>query len=160
MGGGKETPRQKMIGMMYLVLLALLAMNVSKSIIQAFITLNSKMEASVEPVLIYNSGMTDELEGKITALVTTKADPKAIESAKKHKVTMDKINTLTKDMWNTLIESNYKLLVESVGEATLSGMVDDEGHKIEMKSKTYLSGYTTDPTRQRDKMNPQVQYRI
>ena len=141
MGGGKETPRQKMIGMMYLVLLALLAMNVSKSIIQAFITLNSKMEASVEPVLIYNSGMTDELEGKITALVTTKADPKAIESAKKHKVTMDKINTLTKDMWNTLIESNYKLLVESVGEATLSGMVDDEGHKIEMKSKPDERGY-------------------
>ena len=31
MSGGKETPRQKMIGMMYLVLLALLAMNVSKS---------------------------------------------------------------------------------------------------------------------------------
>ena len=29
-GGGKETPRQKMIGMMYLVLHALLAMNVSK----------------------------------------------------------------------------------------------------------------------------------
>ena len=66
MGGGKETPRQKMIGMMYLVLLALLAMNVSKSIIQAFITLNSKMEASVEPVLIYNSGMTDELDNKIS----------------------------------------------------------------------------------------------
>ena len=51
-GGGKETPRQKMIGMMYLVLLALLAMNVSKSIIAAFITLNTKMEASVDPVSI------------------------------------------------------------------------------------------------------------
>ena len=30
MAGAKETPRQKMIGMMYLVLTALLAMNVSK----------------------------------------------------------------------------------------------------------------------------------
>ena len=38
-GGGKETPRQKMIGMMYLVLLALLAMNVSKSIIAAFMSI-------------------------------------------------------------------------------------------------------------------------
>jgi hypothetical protein len=44
MSGGKETPRQKMIGMMYLVLLALLAMNVSKQIINAFVTLNNKME--------------------------------------------------------------------------------------------------------------------
>lgn len=36
MAGGKESPRQKMIGMMYLVLTALLAMNVSKEILDAF----------------------------------------------------------------------------------------------------------------------------
>lgn len=45
MAGGKETPRQKMIGMMYLVLTALLALNVSKEIINAFVTLNNKIEA-------------------------------------------------------------------------------------------------------------------
>ena len=38
MSGGKETPRQKMIGMMYLVLTALLALNVSKEILNAFVT--------------------------------------------------------------------------------------------------------------------------
>ncbi len=141
MGGGKETPRQKMIGMMYLVLLALLAMNVSKSIIQAFITLNSKMEASVEPVLVYNAGMTDELENKIAALVTVKADPAAIANAKMHKVTMDTINSLTKNMWNQLIEANYNLLVESVGEASLDGMTGDEGEKIVMKSPPDERGY-------------------
>lgn len=37
MSGGKETPRQKMIGMMYLVLTALLALNVSKEILNAFV---------------------------------------------------------------------------------------------------------------------------
>jgi len=31
MAGGKETPRQKLIGLMYLVLLALLALQVSSS---------------------------------------------------------------------------------------------------------------------------------
>lgn len=36
MAGGKETPRQKMIGMMYLVLTALLALNVSAEVLQAF----------------------------------------------------------------------------------------------------------------------------
>ncbi|NJK86089.1 MAG: gliding motility protein GldM [Bacteroidales bacterium] len=36
MGHGKETPRQKMIGMMYLVLTALLALNVSTSVLDAF----------------------------------------------------------------------------------------------------------------------------
>ncbi len=37
MSGAKETPRQKMIGMMYLVLTALLALNVSKEILNAFV---------------------------------------------------------------------------------------------------------------------------
>lgn len=46
MAGGKETPRQKMIGMMYLVLTALLALNVSKQIVTAFITLNDKIDRS------------------------------------------------------------------------------------------------------------------
>lgn len=36
MAHGKETPRQKMIGMMYLVLTALLALNVSTSVLDAF----------------------------------------------------------------------------------------------------------------------------
>jgi gliding motility-associated protein GldM len=41
MAGGKETPRQKMIGMMYLVLTALLALNVSKEILDAFVVVNN-----------------------------------------------------------------------------------------------------------------------
>lgn len=41
MSGGKQSPRQKMIGMMYLVLTALLALNISKEIITAFITIDS-----------------------------------------------------------------------------------------------------------------------
>lgn len=44
MAGAKLPPRQKMIGMMYLVLTALLAMNVSKDILNAFVTVNSGLE--------------------------------------------------------------------------------------------------------------------
>ena len=54
MGGAKncpETPRQKMIGMMYLVLTAMLALNVSTDILNGFTlvddSLHSSMEASV-----------------------------------------------------------------------------------------------------------------
>ena len=36
MAGGKASPRQKMINMMYLVLMALLALNVSKEILKSF----------------------------------------------------------------------------------------------------------------------------
>lgn len=46
MSVGKETPRQKMIGMMYLVLTALLALNVSKEILKGFVTVNESIESS------------------------------------------------------------------------------------------------------------------
>ncbi len=44
MSGGKLSPRQKMINMMYLVLTALLALNVSKEILDSFITVNNGLE--------------------------------------------------------------------------------------------------------------------
>lgn len=43
MGHGKESPRQKMIGLMYLFLTCLLALNVSKDILDAFIAINQRM---------------------------------------------------------------------------------------------------------------------
>ena len=48
MAGYKETPRQKMIAMMYLVLTALLALNVSKQILDAFLVVNESMETTTE----------------------------------------------------------------------------------------------------------------
>ena len=46
MAGSKESPRQKMIAMMYLVLTAILALNVSKEVIEAFVTVNTSLEAT------------------------------------------------------------------------------------------------------------------
>lgn len=48
MAGYKETPRQKMIAMMYLVLTALLALNVSVEIIEAFVSVNHSIENTNE----------------------------------------------------------------------------------------------------------------
>ena len=46
MAGGKETTRQKMINIMYLVLLAMLALNVSDTILNAFKNINDSLDAS------------------------------------------------------------------------------------------------------------------
>lgn len=46
MAGEKQSPRQKMIAMMYLVLTAILALNVSKEVIEAFVTVNTSLEAT------------------------------------------------------------------------------------------------------------------
>ncbi|WP_207426786.1 gliding motility protein GldM [Pedobacter sp. SYSU D00535] len=46
MAGGKESARQKMINIMYLVLLAMLALNVSETILNAFKNINDSLETS------------------------------------------------------------------------------------------------------------------
>lgn len=47
MAGEKLSSRQKMIGMMYLVLTALLALQVSGSVLEKFILINKSLEKSV-----------------------------------------------------------------------------------------------------------------
>ena len=79
MSGGKETPRQKMIGMMYLVLLALLAMNVSKEIINAFVTLNDNIEGGNQLLSEGNDGILYTFDAKIATLQNTEGSPKEIE---------------------------------------------------------------------------------
>jgi gliding motility-associated protein GldM len=64
MAGAKESPRQKMIGLMYLVLMALLAMNVSKEVINAFITMNNNLEAQNISISYSNRELVDDLELK------------------------------------------------------------------------------------------------
>ena len=46
MAGGKLTPRQKMINLMYLVFIAMLALNMSKEVLSAFGILNKKIADS------------------------------------------------------------------------------------------------------------------
>ena len=51
MGGAKncpETPRQKMIGMMYLVLTAMLALNVSAAIMNGYTQVDDSLHATIE----------------------------------------------------------------------------------------------------------------
>jgi gliding motility-associated protein GldM len=54
MAGGRLTPRQKMINMMYLVLTALLAMNVSVEVLDAFVLINKSLKQSIETTRIKN----------------------------------------------------------------------------------------------------------
>ena len=59
MAGMKETPRQKMIGMMYLVLTALLALQVSDALLQKFVLLNNSLETA-NASAVQKSGQTVE----------------------------------------------------------------------------------------------------
>lgn len=83
MAGGKETPRQKMIGMMYLVLTALLAMNVSKQILKGYITVNESMEKSKKNLAENNKRVTEAFQNTINGNPAAKPYyDKALEAQK------------------------------------------------------------------------------
>src|ERR1700746_773510 len=95
MAGGKETPRQKMIGMMYLVLTALLAMNVSKDILNAFIVVNEGLQKT-------NHNFEEKTKQTLKAFESLiKKDPKAegyLKKAKDAQKAADEINKYIDDL--------------------------------------------------------------
>jgi len=72
-------PRQKMIGLMYLVLLALLAMNVSKSILDSFVVINDGIEITTQTfdasnAITYNAFDKAAAESPAAAVWSKKAN--------------------------------------------------------------------------------------
>lgn len=66
MAGGKLTPRQKMINLMYLVFIAMLALNMSKEVLSAFGLMNEKFEGSNNAAVASNAQMLSSLDQKAT----------------------------------------------------------------------------------------------
>lgn len=64
MAGGKLTPRQKMINLMYLVFIAMLAMNMSKEVLSAFGLMNEKFESANASAKETNQQMMMALDAK------------------------------------------------------------------------------------------------
>jgi gliding motility-associated protein GldM len=91
-----KEPRQKMINMMYLVLTALLALNVSVEIINAFKTVNNSLNMS-------NSTLTTASGKVYEALEASVEDPKTKDKAEKWKPLADKVKILSDDI-NTYME--------------------------------------------------------
>jgi len=62
MAGGKLSARQKMINMMYLVLTALLALNVTKEILLAFTVLDNSLQKSTSNIEVKTSKIVEQLK--------------------------------------------------------------------------------------------------
>lgn len=104
MAGGKETPRQKMIGMMYLVLTALLALNVSKDILNSFVIVNNGIEVT-----------NKSFDNKNQNLYTDFENAKSINPDKvtPYKLAADKVQNLSQEM-NDYIHQIKKDLILAV----------------------------------------------
>jgi gliding motility-associated protein GldM len=118
-----ETPRQRMISMMYLVYTALLALNVSVEILQAFVTVGDSMETT-------------------NALFSTKIDNSYYSFEKAYLANPEKVGANwekakqvrkeTKDIVNYIDEMKYELV------ATVEGL---KGGKSEAKKILTELGY-------------------
>ncbi len=64
MAGGKLSPRQRMINMMYLVYIAMMAMNMSKEVLSAFGLMNERLEESNVAADIRNNAFMQGLQQK------------------------------------------------------------------------------------------------
>ena len=112
MAGGKLTPRQKMINLMYLVFIAMLALNMSKEVLTAFGNFNDKFSES--------NRLTDEANGNLLSALNTKAadEPaKYAEPARKAK----EVAKLSKD---------FVAFLETVKAEVTEGIEPDENGKL------------------------------
>ncbi len=64
MAGGKQSPRQKMINLMYLVFIAMLALNISKEVLNAFGEVNNSLEENNMQTTQRNSALMASLSEK------------------------------------------------------------------------------------------------
>jgi len=109
MAGGKETPRQRMIGMMYLVLTALLALQVSNQILQKFILLNNGMETTSKNYANKNQFMIEQMQLTVNSTGNKEEDVKLLTAAKEVRKTTQELYTFIEDLKKELIiQSNAK----------------------------------------------------
>ena len=108
MAHGKETPRQRMIGMMYLVLTAMLALNVSKEAVEAFKKVDEGLTKTVANYIRKNQGTYLEFE-RAYAENPTKAGPyrnKAFELKERADEVFDYIHSLKVEIIRTAEKKN------------------------------------------------------
>jgi gliding motility-associated protein GldM len=115
MAGGKETPRQKMIGMMYLVLTALLALNVSKQVLDAFVAIELNIQKGTITQLDRGTAAVDDLN---EALTDCPKDKEGFAKGAKIKRFLEIINKVDKETGQIIheIDELKFLILKEVGE--------------------------------------------
>ena len=91
MAGGKETTRQRMINIMYLVLLAMLALNVSDTILDAFKNINDSLDTSKNNVNTSINQLFSAFENSKLKEEPARAQP-IYEKAQQAKAAADELN--------------------------------------------------------------------
>jgi gliding motility-associated protein GldM len=142
MAGGKLTPRQKMINLMYLVFIAMLALNMSKEVLTAFGLMNEKFEGVNKFSGEYNNSLLGTLEQKAEDDPTRFKVPldKANQVKAISKKLYDYLGTIKEDVSKEFDrEDDGKLPYEAMDKG---GYIDEnwfEGDNYSAKGKEIVS---------------------
>ncbi|REE00496.1 type IX secretion system motor protein PorM/GldM [Marinoscillum furvescens] len=128
MAGGKETPRQKLIGMMYLVLTALLALNVSTTVIDKFVFLDDSLVRANKESEERNTQILESIVKTVDDTGNRPEDAKVVEVAQEIRAEAARVITELSELKATLVD--------------LTGGYE-EGHQPEYKGDArHLKGKT------------------
>ena len=99
MAGGKESPRQRMINMMYLVLTSLLALQVSNTVLQRFIFIDQSLEQAATNNTTKNGNTVQRMQAAVEESGNRAQDVSVLKKA-------DEVRKKTKEVVSIL--DNYK----------------------------------------------------
>ncbi|MDR0692365.1 MAG: gliding motility protein GldM [Prevotellaceae bacterium] len=127
MAGGILTPRQKMINMMYLVLTAMLALNVSAEVLDAFVVIDKSIEHNTRIVSEKNASNLSDFR-RAAAENREKVEPWLMKGEDVHRRAeelYDKINRIKLDLVISGDGKNSEGIVDGEVDAELVGSLSD-----------------------------------
>ncbi len=129
MAGGKETPRQKLIGMMYLVLMAMLALNVSVEVLEAFVVVDEGLTKTTENFTRQNQAIYREFARRMAE------NPVRVRPWKEK---ADEVRARSDEMFDYIQELKQEIVIRAEG-ANTDAIADDGsiiGANIRAKEST------------------------
>ncbi len=119
MAGGKETPRQKLIGMMYLVLMAMLALNVSVEVLDAFVVVDEGLTKTTENFSHQNEAVYREFARRFAE------NPVRVRPWKEK---ADEVKDRSDALYNNIQDLKQQITIAADGSGT--DAIDEEGRII------------------------------
>ncbi len=116
MAGGKETPRQKLIGMMYLVLMAMLALNVSVEVLDAFVVVDEGLTKTTLNFARQNESTYREFAQRYVE------NPVRVRPWKER---ADEVKERSDELFNFIQELKQEIVIRAEGENT--NAIDEQG---------------------------------
>ncbi len=139
MAGGKETPRQRMIGMMYLVLTALLALQIKDTVLEKFTLMEEGLEISNSSFETKSNATVSTIEKAAADQGNKEEDVAVVATAKEVRSKTTEIMTFIDDMKADLVDAATGGNPEKAKERSVLKKYEEPSHyMVEKKNADVL----------------------